>query len=55
MKPPCFQCEERSATCHSRCEAYREWKADRVEQLRQEKLERIRRDGIYMGYKKGRK
>lgn len=25
---PCLDCPERSEGCHSRCERYREWKAD---------------------------
>lgn len=27
-QPPCRNCEERSAECHSTCERYKEWSAE---------------------------
>ncbi len=32
-KVPCFECEERTETCHSTCEAYLEWSKARNEML----------------------
>ncbi len=29
IDPPCLNCEERHLYCHSSCEGYLQWKADR--------------------------
>jgi hypothetical protein len=28
QKNPCYGCSERHSSCHSKCPAYREWKAE---------------------------
>lgn len=34
---PCWHCEERSATCHSKCEAYKDWWLEHEEYKRQKR------------------
>ena len=34
IKPPCLECETRSASCHSDCDAYKEYKEKLAEATR---------------------
>ena len=33
--PPCKGCEDRVVGCHSRCDKYKEWKAQDLEKIKQ--------------------
>ena len=58
-KPPCYQCTERYASCHSECKQYALWAKANKEQ--REELARIRCENymlyndIKMRAKRGRK
>lgn len=42
MRCPCINCENRSATCHGKCEEYKEWAAERAKLNRKESAERAK-------------
>ena len=39
---PCYQCHDRHAGCHGKCERYQSWSAAHIEQARQERTAKER-------------
>ena len=47
MKCPCIDCERRHATCHGKCEEYKEWKTGNDKLRERERKERQSYYGDY--------
>ena len=46
---PCFNCPDRHAGCHGKCERYQSWNAEHIERNRQERTAK-ERENMLRGY-----
>ena len=51
MDSPCHQCDQRTADCHARCEAYASFSLQ-CEAIRKARYDRTELEGVFIHHKK---